>query len=123
MIQVIENPNNKNDYLELDLNGEPYYLMADYEDAFLTDENRQLRIRYNPKVSSFKSNILESKVDTLGGKYPFIFRNGNVEYKEFPISGLLSYLSDEKELFMQGIRPIELDLRRQGRAAAGMSRS
>lgn len=119
IIQVIENPNNSNDYLELDFNGNPYYIMADYEDAFLTDKNRQLRIRYNPKVSSFKSTILESKVDTLGGKYPFIFRNGNVEYKEFPISGLLSYLTDEKELFMQGIRPIEFELSRSKTAAAG----
>jgi hypothetical protein len=63
-----------------------------------------LRIRYNPKVSSFKSNILETKVDTIGGKYPFIFRNGNVEYKEFPISGLITLQSDENELFMQGLR-------------------
>jgi hypothetical protein len=39
----------------------------------------------------------------MGGQYPFIFRNGSVNYKEFSISGLLSYLSDEKELFMQGI--------------------
>jgi hypothetical protein len=41
----------------------------------------------------------------LGSKYPFIFRNGNVNYKEFPISGLLSYLMDEKEMFMEGVYP------------------
>jgi hypothetical protein len=38
---------------------------------------------------------MESKIDTIGNKYPFIYRNGKVKYKEFPISGLLSYLSDE----------------------------
>jgi hypothetical protein len=43
---------------------------------------------------------LETKTDTIGGKYPFIFRNGNVEYKEFQISGLLSLLSDENNLFL-----------------------
>ena len=43
--------------------------------------------------------LLESKVDTIGSKHPFIFRNGNVGYKEFPISGLISYLSDENDLF------------------------
>jgi hypothetical protein len=64
---------------------------------------------------------LENKVETLGGKYPFIFRNGNVEYKEFPISGLLSYLGDEKELFMKGIRPIEYEIKRERSAAAGSS--
>lgn len=73
---------------------------VDFEDAFLYDGKRQLKIRYNPKVSSFKNNILESKVDTLGSKHPFIFRNGSVNYKEFPISGLISYYMDEENLFM-----------------------
>ncbi len=62
----------------------------DFEDMFLWDGERQLRIRFNPKVSSFKTTTLESKLDTIGGKYPFIFRNGNTGYKEFPISGLIS---------------------------------
>jgi hypothetical protein len=43
---------------------------------------------------------MESKVDTIGNKYPFVFRNGKVGYKEFSISGLLSYLSDEQSLFL-----------------------
>lgn len=74
-------------------------IFADFEDAFLYDGKRQLKIKFNPKVTSFKKNIFEAKVDTLGSKYPFIFRNGNVEYREFPISGLISYLSDEQSLF------------------------
>jgi hypothetical protein len=75
----------------------------DFEDMFLTDDSRQLKIRFNPKVTSFKNTILESKMDTLGGKYPFFFRNGNVKYKEFPISGLISMLSDEDSEFMTGV--------------------
>jgi len=63
---------------------------------FLSDGTRQLKIRFNPKVSSFKTTILEQKVDTIGSKYPFFFRNGNVYYKEFPISGLISRLMDEE---------------------------
>jgi hypothetical protein len=107
MIHVLANPDTTSaiTYLEKDEFGEPYYITGDFEDMFLTDSTRQLKIRFNPKVSSYKPTLLESKVDTLGGKYPFIFRNGNVNYKEFPISGLLSYLMDEKELFMQGIIP------------------
>lgn len=79
-------------------------VFADFEDAFLFDGERQLNIRFNPKISSFKTTMLESKMDTLGGKHPFIFRNGNVSYKEFPISGLISMLSDPNELFMKGIK-------------------
>ena len=79
-------------------------IFMDFEDAYLFDGKRQLRIRFNPKVSSFKSTVLESKMDTLGGKYPFIFRNGNVEYKEFPISGMLSLIGDPNERFFKGVQ-------------------
>jgi hypothetical protein len=66
---------------------------------YLCDEERQLRIAFNPKVSSMKNNILESKQDTIGGKHPYIFRNGQVKYKEFSISGLISYLEDPTNEF------------------------
>lgn len=79
-------------------------LYVDFEDAFLYDGERQLKIRYNPKVSSFKETVLESKMDTIGSQFPFIFRNGNVKYKEFPISGLISLQSDPQEKFLKGIQ-------------------
>ena len=72
---------------------------ADFEDAFLYDGTKQLKLRFDPKVSSFKNDLLESKVETIGSKHPFILRNGNVNYKEFPISGLISYQMDEAGLF------------------------
>lgn len=71
-----------------------------YEDLFLFDGSRQLKIEFNPKVSSFKDTILEQKMDTIGSKYPFIFRNKTVKYKEIPISGLISYQTDDENLFM-----------------------
>jgi hypothetical protein len=43
-------------------------------------------------------------MDTIGGKHPFVFRNGNVNYKEFPISGLISLVSDPNERFMKGVQ-------------------
>ena len=82
---------------------------ADFEDMFLYDGKRQLKIRFNPQVSSFKNDLLESKMDTIGGQYPFIFRNGNVKYKEFPINGLISYLMDDQGFFIkeEKLGPIE----------------
>jgi hypothetical protein len=62
-------------------------------------DGSQLKIKYNPNISSFKNTILETKIDTIGGNFPFIFRNKKVKYKEMNISGLLSYLSDEDQLF------------------------
>lgn len=72
---------------------------ADFEDSYLYDGERQLKIKFNPKVSNFKNTIMEAKIDTIGSQYPYIFRNGNVKYKEFPISGLISYYMDENNLF------------------------
>lgn len=95
---------------------------VDFEDIFLYDGSRQLKVRFNPKVNSFKVTTLETKIDTLGGQYPFFFRNGNVSYREFPISGLISYLMDESQSFMSegelGLTPI-IDTKRITTPASG----
>lgn len=83
----------------------------DYWDMFLNDRERQLKIQFNPKISSFKNVILESKTDTIGGQYPVFFRNSQIKYKEFPISGLISYLTDPENLF-DGQYPAVPTLRR-----------
>ena len=75
-------------------------ITPDFENMFLTDGEKQLKIKYDPKVSSFKDTILESKIDTIGGQYPFFFRNGQVRYKEIPISGLISYQMDRDNFFV-----------------------
>lgn len=75
-------------------------ITPDFENIFLTDGEKQLKIKYDPKVSSFKDTILESKTDTIGGQYPFFFRNGQVRYKEIPISGLISYQMDRNNFFV-----------------------
>jgi hypothetical protein len=68
------------------------------EDIFLTDGIRQLKIKYDPNISTYKQTVTESKTDTLGGVYPYIRRNGNTNYKQFSISGLISCYSDEDSL-------------------------
>lgn len=75
-------------------------LTAQFEDLFLSDNKKQLAIRFNPKVSNFKETVQETKVETIGSKYPFFFRNGILGYKEIPISGLISYQLDGAEMFM-----------------------
>lgn len=80
-----------------------YPIFVSFDDCFLYDGERQLCIQYNPKISSFKTNIQQQKIETLGDKYPFIFRNGIIDYKEFPISGLISFNMDQNDLFMSSI--------------------
>lgn len=71
-------------------------VLSDYEDMFLCDADKQLKLRFNPQVSSFKTTIQEQKIETIGNKYPRIFRNSAVGYKEFPINGMLARELDNK---------------------------
>ena len=73
---------------------------ADFDSIFIYDGKRQLKLKYNPQVTSFKTQLSETRSDTIGSKYPFFFRNARIGYKTFPVSGLISMLSDDNELFI-----------------------
>lgn len=88
---------NKNNILSDKLESNKIYV--EFEHMFLFDKDKQLKLKFDPMVSSFKEVILESKVDTLGNQFPYFFRNGDVRYKEFQLSGLISYHLDEQNLF------------------------
>lgn len=75
-------------------------VMVTLQDMFLTRADQQLRIKFNPQVSGFKKVMTESLTQTLGSKYPFIKRNGNVGYRQFSISGLISHFCDENGSFI-----------------------
>lgn len=75
-------------------NKEFEYVFVSFDDIFLYDGLYNMKIKYNPKISSFKNNNSEAKVETIGSQYPFILRNGFMSYKEFPISGLITHLMD-----------------------------
>ena len=65
-------------------------------DKYYKRTDRCLTVKLNPKVSSFKRNIQEAKIDTIGGGYPMFFRNGDMNYIEIGLSGLISYWMDEE---------------------------
>ena len=75
-------------------------IMVVLDDIFLTTADKQLKIKFNPSVSSLKRNINEVKTDTIGSKYPYIRRNGNMDYITFPIGGLISSEMDEQSNFI-----------------------
>lgn len=84
-------------------------ITAYFEDAFLYDGTRQLKLKFNPKLASFKEVVSESKKTTIGGKFPIITRNGAMNYKEFQISGLISNLMDDQELFLNKKEDLAID--------------
>ena len=69
-----------------------------FDDMYLTGGDGQLNIRFDPSVSSFKRTVSESRTDTIGSKYPYIKRNGYVEYRQFPIGGTITHLMDPSHL-------------------------
>ena len=70
-----------------------------FDDMYLIGEDKMLKIKFNGNVSSYKYITMDSKTDTIGGQFPFIKRNGNVNYRQFPISGLITVLTDDYEIF------------------------
>lgn len=76
--------------------GEPFMIL--FDDMYLTGGDGQLNIRFDPSITSFKRTVSESRTDTIGSKYPYIKRNGYVEYKQFPIGGTITHLMDPSHL-------------------------
>ena len=75
-------------------------LMLVLDDMYLTVADKQLKIQFNPQVSSFKQVVNEGKIETIGSPYPYIRRNAAINYAQFPISGLISCQMDENENFI-----------------------
>ena len=81
-----------------------------FEDIILFDNNSsggaQL-IRFNPNLSSVKRNQAESVTQTLGGKYPVIRRNGDMDYYTFTLGGLISTLALKNQYTNEAQRTLE----------------
>lgn len=76
-------------------------IFPQFYDAIISRGDKQLRLQYNYKISSMKSVVNRSKIDTLGGKYPKFAENAQMNYKQFSISGLISAQADENRLFLE----------------------
>lgn len=83
-------------------NEEP--IICTFEDIFLTCGDRQLKIKFNPSVSEFKYNTMESQQTTLGSQYPFVRRNGNSYFRTFSISGLITAFMDDSGWYNPNFR-------------------
>ena len=69
--------------------------MLSLEFILLTTKDKQIKVFLDGKVSSITYTVSESKTDTIGGRYPIIKKNGNLNYRTFPIEGTIhSYMDD-----------------------------
>lgn len=76
-------------------------VMIIFDSLFLNADNTQIKIEFDPQISSFQKVVNDTKIDTIGSKYPYIKRNGATSYRQFPISGLITFLMDTDEVFMK----------------------
>lgn len=74
-------------------------VILNLDDIILNSNNILLKVKYNPQVSNYKYNVMESTTNTLGSKYPYVRRNGNSNYRTFSLGGLISYNADKTEDF------------------------
>ena len=90
--------NTRGDRGKLSFTDKPVLISLD--DMFLNRANMQFRVRFDPTIASFKYNYSEAKVDTLGSRYPYFNRNGNIKYRSFPIGGLVTAFCDDQGVFL-----------------------
>lgn len=76
-----------------------HYVLSVFDNAFLTGEGTQLCVKFNTNISSFKRNVGDNIVTTIGSQYPFITRNGNMNYRSFSLSGMIAYEMDLEHTF------------------------
>ena len=87
-----------------DTNGDDYFIVEGpvisvFDHAFLTGEGTQLCVKFNPNISGYKRNVSDSIVTTIGGVYPYIGRNGDMNYRSFSLSGTIAYEMDLEHQF------------------------
>ena len=75
-----------------ELQTDPQMVYTDH--IFLTSDDKQLTIAFNPQISNFSIKTADSVIETIGSQYPYIRRMGNIYYKTFALSGTISFLSD-----------------------------
>lgn len=74
-------------------------VLVSSEYAYIDSADKQLTLKFDSTVSSLKKVLTESITNTLGGQFPYVRRNGDVNYYQFPISGLITCNQDEYNLF------------------------
>lgn len=66
-------------------------ISVDFDDIILIGESDIPKlVRLNPNLSSVKRNQSQSITQTIGGKYPVIRKNGDMDYYTFSLGGLIS---------------------------------
>lgn len=72
-------------------------VICTFDNIFLLDGDKQLKIKLNPQVNNYSHVVSQSLTQTIGSQYPFVRRNGNTDYRTFSLSGTISAFMDIRE--------------------------
>ena len=75
---------------------------VEFDGIWVVGAKNEYQIKYNSELSEIRSNISQNIVTTLGSQYPFLIRNGNMNYREFTVSGRLVSKETAKENGING---------------------
>lgn len=79
---------------------QPHPAVVDFNESWLIGEKERIfNISYGMSISTVSNIIKESVVETFGSQYPFVTRNGNVNYRQFAINGTITSHMDEKSQY------------------------
>ena len=83
-------------------------ILPEFQELYLTNSDGHYYISFNEQITSYRHNMQESVVETLGSQYPFTFRNGRVNYRTVQINGTISY-SDNDEIIIRACSSVPTD--------------
>lgn len=73
-----------------------------FEYSYLLGQNdQQLKLQFDNTMSNYTQRVIDGQQETIGSIYPFVSRNSNVNYKTFPITGLITFWMDEENTFLK----------------------
>lgn len=69
---------------------------CEFSGIWLIGKEQEYYLQFNDEISEITNNETYNVVTTLGSKYPFIIKNGSVNYRTFSVTGtLISEASDK----------------------------
>lgn len=75
-------------------------ILIDFDEIYFNTIESSLKINLDAEISNYKYITQESITNTIGSQFPFIRRNGNVNYKQFSLKGLLTCAIEDEQAFL-----------------------
>lgn len=75
-------------------------ILINFDDIYLNTTDSLLKIKFDPEITNYKQVVQQSITNTLGSQFPYIRKNGDVNYRQFSLKGLISCAMDEQGIFL-----------------------